>query len=335
MMIDDNAMDVTRRGFSQGRHGCVCGAAFGASAMLNSEARTQEPATNPIGGKLPQREYGKKGVKLSIVGFGGIVVMNAEPEHAARTVAQAVERGVNYFDVAPSYGNAEERLGPALEPHRKSCFLACKTGQRQAAKAREELNESLKHLRTDYLDLYQLHAITDVAKDVDVAFAKGGVMEVLAEARRSGQMRHVGFSAHSVEAALAALDRYDFDSILLPVNFATFYQGHFGPTVLAKAQEKGISVLALKALALQKWPKDTPKPHAYPKCWYQPISDPHEQELALRFTLSQPVTAALPPGEEELFWRAVEIAAKFEPLTADETEQLRGIASKLDPIFQV
>jgi len=303
--------------------------------MVKTQTRTQGPAIYTTGGKLPQREYGKNRVKLSIVGFGGIVVMNAQPVHAGRTVAQAVERGVNYFDVAPSYGNAEEVLGPALEPHRKSCFLACKTGQRQAAKARDELNQSLQRLRTDYLDLYQLHAISDVAKDVDVAFAKDGVMEVLAEARRSGQVRHVGFSAHSVEAALAALDRYDFDSILLPINFATFFQGHFGPTVLAKAQENGASVLALKALALQKWPNDTPKPHAYPKCWYQPISDPHEQELALRFTLSQPVTAALPTGDEGLFWRAVEIAAKFEPLTAREAEHLRVIASKLDPIFQV
>jgi aryl-alcohol dehydrogenase-like predicted oxidoreductase len=303
--------------------------------MPNPQAKAQDPATSLAGGKLPQRPYGKNGLNLSIVGFGGIIVMNAEPDHAARTIAWAVERGVNYFDVAPSYGNAEERLGSALEPYRKSCFLACKTGQRQAAKAREELNQSLKHLRTDYLDLYQLHAITDVAKDVDIAFAKGGVMELIAEARKSGQVRHVGFSAHSVEAALAALCRYDFDSILLPINFATFYQGHFGPTVLAKTTEQGVSVLALKALAWQKWPKDTPRPQAYSKCWYQPIGDPHEQELALRFTLSQPVTAALPPGEEPLFWRAVDIAANFKPLTAQETKQLKAVASKLDPIFQV
>jgi aryl-alcohol dehydrogenase-like predicted oxidoreductase len=303
--------------------------------MTISDARAEAPAASSQWGKLPQRDYGRQGVKLSIVGFGGIVVMDADPEHAARTVAQAVERGVNYFDVAPSYGNAEERLGPALQPHRKNCFLACKTGQRQAARAREELGKSLERLRTDYLDLYQLHAITDVAGDVDVAFGKGGVMEVLAEARKSGQVRHLGFSAHSVEAALAAMDRFDFDSILLPVNFATFYQGHFGPTVLARAQEKGVSVLALKALARQKRPKDTPKPRPYPKCWYEPLTDPHEQELALRFTLGQPVTAALPPGEEELFWRAVEIAVMFQPLDAAETEQLKTMASKLDPIFQV
>ena len=283
--------------------------------------------------KLPQREYGKKRVKLSIMGFGGIVVRDAEQEHANRIVARAVARGVNYFDVAPSYGNAEERLGPALQPYRKNCFLACKTGQREAGKAREELAKSLEHLRTDYFDLYQLHAITDITKDIDVAFGKGGVMEVLHAAKKAGQVRHLGFSAHSIEAAVAALERYDFDSVLLPVNFATFYQGHFGPTVLAKAKEKGVSVLALKALARQQWPQNAPERKLYGKCWYQPLTNPAEQELGLRFTLSQPVVAALPPGEEVLFWRAVEIAMNFLPVTEEETRKLKAMAAELDPVF--
>lgn len=302
--------------------------------MIRHEAKTDGPAPSFPTANLSQRAYGKKGVMLSIVGLGGVVVMNTEQDHANRIVAQAVARGVNYFDVAPSYGNAEERLGPALEPYRKNCFLACKTGQREAGKAREELDRSLARLRTDYLDLYQLHAITDVTKDVDVAFGKGGVMEVLSAAKKAGQVRHVGFSAHSVEAALAAMERYDFDSILLPINFATFYQGHFGPTVLAKAREKGLSVLALKALARQKWPPDAPERPQYAKCWYQPLTEPKEQELALRFTLSQPITAAVPPGEEALFWRAVEIAANFQPVTEEDTRQLKVMAAQLDPIFR-
>lgn len=284
--------------------------------------------------QLPQRPYGKQGVRLSIVGFGGIVVMNAQQDHANRTVAKAVERGVNYFDVAPSYGNSEEHLGPALEPYRKNCFLACKTGQRNAEAARAEFKKSLELLRTDYFDLYQLHAITDVAKDVDAAFGRGGVMEMLIEARKSGQIRHVGFSAHSIDAALTAMDRYDFDSVLLPVNFATFYEGNFGPTVLARAAEKGVSVLALKALARQKWPADAAERKQYPKCWYQPLTDPAEQELALRFTLSQGVTAAIPPGEESLFWRAVEIASDFRPISQEENGRLKAMAQKLDPLFR-
>jgi len=142
--------------------------------------------------------------------------------------------------VSPTYGDAELKLGPALEPYRKKVFLACKTGQRRREGALEELNESLRRLRTDYLDLYQLHSITDVKDDVDVVFAKGGAIEVFLEAEKQGRIRYLGFSAHSEQAALAAMDRYDFDSVLLPINFATFYKGDFGPRVIAAAKSKGM-----------------------------------------------------------------------------------------------
>ena len=104
---------------------------------------------------LPRREYGKNRIPLSIIGLGGVVVMGVEQNHANRVVAEAVERGVNYFDVAPTYGDAEVKYGPALEPYRKDIFLACKTTQRGREGAAAELKDSLSRLRTDYLDLYQ------------------------------------------------------------------------------------------------------------------------------------------------------------------------------------
>ena len=284
--------------------------------------------------RLPQRPYGRSGnVKLSVVGFGGIVVMNAQPDHAARVVAQAVEKGVNYFDVAPSYGDAEIKLGPALRPYRKDVFLACKTGKRDRAGAEAEMKQSMQRLFTDHFDLYQLHAITDVAKDVDASFAKGGVMELLIEAKKDGRIRHIGFSAHSIEAAVAALDRYEFDSILMPINFATFYKGNFGPQMISAAQKHGVSRLALKALARQKWKDNHPLRQKYQKCWYEPLSDNRQAELALRFTLSQPITAAIPPGEEELFWLAVDLAMSDRAITSEETAELKALAAGLDPIF--
>jgi len=283
--------------------------------------------------KLPRRTYGDTGERLSIIGFGGIVVSGAEQDHANRVVAEAVEKGVNYFDVAPSYGDAEIKLGPALEPHRKDVFLACKTEHRTKAETAAELQESLQRLRTDYLDLYQLHAITDVQKDVDAVFAKGGAMEVFLEAKKQGQIRYLGFSAHSEDAALAALDRYDFDSILFPVNFATFYQGNFGPRIMQAAKSKGVARLALKAMARQKWPKDDPTRQQYPKCWYQPLTDRNEAKLALYFTLSQSITAAIPPGEESLFRMALDLALDFRPISQEEAETLRQMALSLDPVF--
>ena len=112
------------------------------------------------GQQLERRSLGRTGERLSIIGFGGIVVMNATTTEAADRVAHAIDRGVNYFDVAPSYGNAEEMLGPALEPYRKQVFLACKTQKRDRAGATAELERSLAHMRTDHFDLYQLHAVT-------------------------------------------------------------------------------------------------------------------------------------------------------------------------------
>ncbi len=206
--------------------------------------------------QLPKRPYGRSGEMLSVIGLGGIVVMNAEQADADRIVAEAVERGVNYFDVAPGYGDAEIKLGPALQPYRKDVFLACKTSKRQAAPALEELERSLQRLRTDHFDLYQLHGVTDVASDVDAAFESDGVMPMLIEQHKAGRIRHLGFSAHSVDAAMAAMDRYDFDSILWPTNFACYFTGSFGPQVVEAALGKDTAVLALKAMARQIWPDD-------------------------------------------------------------------------------
>ncbi|MGE5200411.1 MAG: aldo/keto reductase, partial [Rhodospirillaceae bacterium] len=151
-------------------------------------------------GKLERRALGRTGERLSIIGFGGIVVMNATTQEASSRVAEAIDAGVNYFDVAPSYGNAEEMLGPALEPYRKNVFLACKTTERGREGSQRELDQSLRRMRTDHFDLYQLHAVT-TKDDVEKIFAPGGALETFVAARKAGTVRFLGFSAHSVEAA--------------------------------------------------------------------------------------------------------------------------------------
>ena len=281
---------------------------------------------------MDRRVLGKTGQELSIVGFGGIVVMNVEPAEASRLVAEAIDRGVNYFDVAPSYGNAEERLGPALAPYRDRAFLACKTGKRTKEEAAQELRQSLARMRTDHFDLYQLHALTSM-EEMERALGPGGALEAFLEARDAGLIRHIGFSAHSVETALAAMDRFDFDSVLFPTNFVLYYQANFGPQVIERAQQKGVGRLALKAMARTPWAEGQPR--TFSKTWYQPVADPEEAALALRFTLSQPITAAIPPGEAALFRLAVDVAAQFRPLTPEETAELRRRASALQPIFRL
>src|SRR5437870_10594780 len=175
---------------------------------------------------MERRPLGTTGEELSMIGFGGILVMNVDPAEAGRLVAEAIDRGINYFDVAPSYGNAEERLGPALAPYRDRVFLACKSGKRDKAEAARELRESLQRMQTDHFDLYQLHALTSM-EEMEQALGPGGAMEAFREARDAGLIRYIGFSAHSVETALAAMDRFAFASILFPTNFVLFYQANF------------------------------------------------------------------------------------------------------------
>ena len=282
-------------------------------------------------GKIEKRSLGKTGEKLSMLGFGGIVVMDATPQEASSRVSEAIDYGINYFDVAPSYGDAEIKLGPALKPYRKDVFLACKTTERSKEGSRKELEQSLKRLETDHFDLYQLHAVTTM-DDVKQIFAPGGAMETFRAAREEGKVRFLGFSAHSVEAANALMDKHDFDTILFPVNYTTWYAGDFGPQVLERAHNKGMGILALKAMAKSPYPEGTT--NKVPKCWYQPLTDPEEALMGLRFTLSHPVTAALPPGNEKLFKMALELSSRIKPLSDEEIKMIKEKGKAGTPIFQ-
>ncbi len=283
-------------------------------------------------GNVEKRSLGRTGMMLSMIGFGGIVVKDAKPEDASALVKLAIDSGINYFDVAPSYGDAEIKLGPALEPYRKNVFLACKTTKRTKDESRAELEQSLQHLRTDHFDLYQLHAVTTL-EDVNTIFGPDGAIETFKEGRKEGKIRFLGFSAHSVEAAMALMDRFDFDTILFPVNFATWHAGNFGPQVLARAQDKKMGILALKAMAKGPWPQGADRTK-YPKCWYEPLSAREDALMGLRFTLSHPVTAAIPPGEAELFRLALTLSDKLQPLDESEIKMIKEKALKTVPLFK-
>jgi aryl-alcohol dehydrogenase-like predicted oxidoreductase len=285
---------------------------------------------------LPRRPY-KDGIDLSVIALGGIVVCGLSQDEAARRVAAAYDRGVNYFDCAPSYfdGEAEIKLGEALQPYRNKVFLAEKTMHRDAKGAREELERTLQRFHTDHVDLYQFHAVGSM-EDVDKILAPGGAAETFLAARKEGKVRHLGFSAHDAPAALRLMDALELDSVLFPVNVNAWENGGFGPQILARAKSKGMARLALKALAFGRWPADMKESdRKYPKCWYQPIDDREMARLALRFTLNQEVTAAVPPGDERIFDLALELASMPLPkLSEDELAGLKTKVSSLEPVFR-
>ena len=303
------------------------------AAAVATTSRLNASGSKPTA-PIARRALGQTGEQLSIIAFGGILVKDVEPGAAANLVAEAVDRGINYFDIAPSYGNAQERLGPALAPYRNKCFLACKTEGRMKDDSRAQLEQSLKDLKTDHVDLYQFHALTKMT-DLDKVLGPGGAMETMEAAKKEGKIRFIGFSVHSVETALAALDRYNFDTVLFPVNWVLFSQANFGQQILKRAQEKKIGALALKSMAKTVWPASERPHHPQPNCWYKPAGFPDEASLGLRWTLGHPITAAIPPGDEQYFRLAMDVAQNYKPLDAHEEQALLGSGHGVEPIFHL
>jgi predicted aldo/keto reductase-like oxidoreductase len=278
---------------------------------------------------LSRRTY-RPGVELSIVGLGGMTVVGMDQSRVESLVAEALKSGVNYFDVSPYYGGgeAELKLGRALKPYRGEIFLAGKSLERTARGMADDLHRSLDRLQSAHLDLFQIHAL-NTRKEVEAIFAPGGAMEFFAGLRESGLARFLGFSAHSVEAALAVMGRFAFDSMLFPVNFVHTAHACAGESALKRARELGVARIALKSMALTRWAKSEKRD--FPNCWYKPVADPDVAGLALRFALSTDVVSALPPGDEGLFRLALTAARDFTPLTEVERLRLLEAGSRARP----
>ena len=303
----------------------------GATAVALSERPVQAAPTKTA--NFPKRPFGKNGPKLSIIGFPGLVLRKFEQDAGNKLVAEAFERGINYFDVAPAYGDAELKLGPALAPYRKKVFLACKTKMRDAAGAKMEFERSLKRLKTDRFDLYQLHVLSNVEKDVKAAFAKGGAMEYIKAQQKAGRIRYIGFSAHTEEAALAALDLFKFDSVMFPINFASWLKADFGPKVVKKAQSQGAALIAIKAFARRRWGRSDKQGRKRFGTWYEPTFERAEADMALRFAMSRGLTAAIPPASAEIHKLALEVAPNVQAIKPEEIAKLKKTAQTFKPLF--
>lgn len=266
---------------------------------------------------------GKTGISASAVVFGGIINMNETQADADRYVAQAIDAGVNYFDVAPTYGDAEDRLGPALAPYRRDVSLACKTEDRTKEGAKKLMEQSLRKLRTDHFDVYQLHALT-TDEDLDRAFGPNGVMETVLKAKRDGIIRNIGFSAHNEDVALRALSMFDFDTVLFPLNWALGIVRGWGDRISAAVEEKGIGLLGMKSLVRRQWREGEERP--YPKSWCQPVwGDEALSVAAMKYAVLKGADTLVPPGNYEHFQFMLAHADESfqKPMTDEEWAMLR------------
>lgn len=261
-------------------------------------------------------EFGRTGISISAVTYGGIVSAgNFEGAHCPEDdqkgsdhhVAWAIERGVNYFDVAPSYGDAQLQLGKSLQPYRSQVHLACKTLCRDRAGAEKELMESLKLLKTDYLDVYQLHEMSSMW-EVERAFAPGGVMELMRDLKQKGIAKNIGFSAHSEDAALRMIELFDFDSVLFPFNWLMHMSKGMGSRLLKVAKERNMGILCMKSLIERSWDDRERYASRFPKSWCKPIDveDVAFGEAAMKYALSLGVHTLIPPGNFASFSFAVD-----------------------------
>ncbi|MCM8817831.1 MAG: aldo/keto reductase [Candidatus Omnitrophica bacterium] len=259
--------------------------------------------------------------------FSGLLQVKVD-----EVVDTAISNGINFFDVAPTYGDAEIKLGNALEGKRKNILLSCKTTRRDRNNALSELRQSMKNLKTDYFDFYVMHGIRDVEKDVQSACSKNGMLELAIEVKKQGIVRRIGFSAHTEEAAIAALNKFDFDFIMFPINIFCFLKVGFGEKVLEAARKRNVDVIGIKCFALQKWKENSEK-SKYPNCWYQPIEDIEIAKIAFSWAVNKGIVSIIPPADVEVFCNAIKIARMKLELKQAHLARIKKIVDNIEPIF--
>ena len=320
---------MKRRTFLKAVGGAAGSYYLGQHIALGTETNSEEKTA-----EMPRRTLGNTGQKLSIIGFPGLALAKQSQDEDTKALQKAYEQGINYYDVAPAYnkGRSEISMGIGLQGiDRSKIFLSCKTQMRDRDGARKELERSLTRLKTDYFDLYQLHAISR-PQDVQRALGPGGAMETFLKAKEEGKVRYFGFSAHTRKAAMAALKGFKFDTIMFPINFIELFQMDFGKTVLELAKEQGVGVIAIKGMCGGAWPSGAQRTRDN---WYNALEKDEEINMAMRFTLSQePVTTAIPPGFLDLFYKAIPVGKSYSKITEPEIKKLREMAESAPSVFR-
>jgi predicted aldo/keto reductase-like oxidoreductase len=285
---------------------------------------------------MKKQTLGKTGMLITPVIYGGIVSMSDGQENSDMYVEWAIEKGINYFDVAPTYGDAQEKLGNSLIPFRKGIYLACKTAERSADGVKRDMEESMRLLHTDHFDNYQMHALGSVS-DVETVFGKGGAMETMLRAKEEGITRFLGITCHSEDAALRALDLYDFDTVLFPTNWGLNLGKGIGGRLSALAQKRNFGFLGMKSLIHRTWNNSKEQTEStYPKSWCKPIyNDEKFAVTAMKYAFSLDVDAIVPPGNFEHFSFAVNHIDEClcNPLSAEDTEYLKQKLTEINEMY--
>jgi aryl-alcohol dehydrogenase-like predicted oxidoreductase len=288
---------------------------------------------------VQQRRLGRLGHHSSVLVYGAAALSEVDQDVADRSVQLALDAGINHFDVAASYGDAELRLGPWMPRIRERVFLATKTGRRDAEGAWAQINDSLERLQTDHVDLIQLHAVGDLA-DLDRATGQGGALEAAVRARDEGLAGAIGITGHGDQAPathLEALRRFPFDTVLTPLNYVLSRDPDYlrdYQALVAEVQAQDAGLLIIKSASRRNWPAGAERTYT---TWYEPFDDQERITAAVAWVLSHPeVTAIATPGDVHLLPLVIEAERRAAGVSAAQAEELlAGAADYSSPFIDI
>jgi aryl-alcohol dehydrogenase-like predicted oxidoreductase len=284
---------------------------------------------------ISKQRFGRTGHDSTRTIFGAAALWAVDQAEADRTLDVLLEYGVNHIDTAASYGDSELRVGPWMERHRGDFFLATKTLERTYEGARHELHRSLERLRTDHVDLLQLHYLVDPAQ-WEVALGPGGALEAAVEARQQGLVRFIGVTGHGTSVAamhLRSLERFSFDSVLLPCNFPLMQNPRYAAdfeALVAACRERDVAIQTIKSLAAGQWSAEGKHAHS---TWYEPLEEQEDVDRAVHWVLGKDGLFLNTAGDTGLLPKVLDAASRFE--RAPSEDEMREMAARcsMRPLF--
>jgi aryl-alcohol dehydrogenase-like predicted oxidoreductase len=283
---------------------------------------------------IETRPFGRTGHLSSCTIFGAFALAKVSQAEADRTLEVLMQYGINHIDTAASYGDSELRIAPWMPRHRQHFFLATKTGERTYQAARDEFHRSLERLQVDHVDLLQLHCLID-PEEWEVALGPGGALDAAVEAREQGLVRYIGVTGHGTAAAamqLRSLERFDFDSVLLPYSYVMMQNAGYAADVealMTLCTERNVAVHTIKAMVRRPW-GDRPQTHDN---WYEPFLDQADIDRTVHWVLSRPGVFLNTVGNIDLLPKVLDAASRFRTAPSDADMEEAMTRLEAEPFF--
>lgn len=285
---------------------------------------------------MEKRRLGRTGHMSTIVAFGGAAIGKVTQDVADAAIQDARDHGVNHFDVAPTYGDAELRLAPWMPKIRSEIFLGCKTTERTRDGAKRSIHASLERLGVDSFDLFQFHSVGTMEK-LDQCLGTGGAIEAVLEARDEGLLRYVGITGHGLDAPKVhaeGLRRFPLDTVMFPLNFVLStnlpdYRRDY-EALIALCQVEDVGVHIIKTLAKSPW---YDREHPPTKPWYEPFDDQETIDHAVAFNAGQPIHTMCSSADVTVIPKMLDAAERYRSVSPEALTALAATAPAYEHVF--